>query len=168
MGRGGRVHQLPKDVVGGGKAEEHVTIAAPIGDVWRMFLDIERWHEYSKIYDFARWVTGTPWALGATFHARMNWPVQITVTHVVMAVDQEREIRWLVHAIGIVIERWIRFVDRGDETEIISSAIYFGVSTQQIPGEVSELLPQFTERYFSDFKAACEREYLAAQGHKSA
>ena len=156
------MHELPKDVPGGGKAEEHVTIYAPVDEVWRAFTNIERWAEFCEVYDYARWLSGSPWTVGSTFQARMRWPVPITVTHVVMSAVPEHEIRWLVHAIGIVIERWIRFTDAHGHTEITSSAIFFGTSTQQLPAEISDLLPQYTHRFYTDFKAACERAHISA------
>lgn len=153
------MHELPREVQGGGKAEQHVSIAAPVDHVWRTFLEVDRWSEYSGVYEFVRWNTGSPWRVGSTFHARMQWPISLTVTHVIMTVDPEREVRWLVHAIGMVVERCIHFIPVGDSTEISSTAIFFGTQTQQLPGEVGELMQQFTRRFYNDLKAACESSW---------
>jgi hypothetical protein len=123
-----------------------------------MFSMIERWPQYTDIYEFGRWLTPDHWAVGSSFEARMLWPFPLTMRYVVMSVRPRQEVRWLVHAIGIVVERWTRFRAVGNFTEVMSSAIFFGTSTQALPGEVVDLLPQFTLRFYEDFKAACERE----------
>lgn len=152
------MHQLPHDITGGDKSEVQLVIDAPLEHVWRMFMDIERWADYTDIYSSVRWITPDPWTLGSYFEANMLWPVQLSVRHVVMNVRPRQEVRWLVHAIGIVIERWTRFRAVDDHTEITSSAIFFGNSTQALPGEVADLLRQNTVRFYEYFKAACERE----------
>jgi len=152
------VHQLPHDITGGDKSEVQLVIEAPVEHVWRMFTDIERWAGFTGIYDSVRWITPEPWAVGSYFEANLRWPVQLSVRHVVMNVRPRHEVRWLVHAIGIVIERWTRFRALGDQTEVTSSAIFFGNSTQELPGEVADLLRQYTVRFYEDFKAACERD----------
>jgi hypothetical protein len=47
----------------------------------------------------------------------------------------------------------------GDSTEISSTAIFFGMQTQQLPGEGGDLMQQFTRRFYTDFKAACEKSW---------
>ena len=152
------MHQLPKDITGSGKTEVQLVIDAPLHHVWNLFTAIERWREYTDIYEFGRWLSADKWTVGSSFEARMLWPFPLTMRYVVMSVRPHQEVRWLVHAIGIVIERWTRFQAIGDQTEITSSAIFFGTSTQTIPGEISDLLPKYTVRFYEDFKAACERE----------
>lgn len=151
--------ELPKDVTGGGKAELLLQVHAPVETVWRIFTDIERWPQISGVYEEARWLSAEQWRTGAYFEARMVWPHPVTVKHVVMSCREEQEIRWLVHAIGIVIERVIHFraVDDGS-TEISTHAIYFGSSIEPLPGELEDLLPQFVERFYLDVKRACEQE----------
>jgi hypothetical protein len=149
--------QIPKDITGGGETQFALLIHAPLQDVWRMFTDIERWPEYSNLYQLMRWTSRERWTVGSHFEGRLQWPIPLTVRHVIMNCRPKQEIRWLAHGIGIVIERWTHFQAKGEFTEITTSAIYVGKSTKKLPGEVGELLPKYTERLYNDFKLALER-----------
>ena len=153
--------EIPKDVTGGGKVDLDIEVAAPQEIVWRVFTDVERWPQYSDMYEFVRWQTSERWRLGTSFEGRMLWPFPLTMRYVIMDYRAPHEVRWLVHAIGIVIERWTRFIPLGaNRTEIVTSAIFIGKSTEEIPGEVGDLLPQYTQRLYADFKRAAEAEAL--------
>jgi len=152
------LHQIGKDITGAGKAELQLTVTAPIDRVWAMLTDIERWPEYSSLYEWAHWTCGEPWAVGSMFEVRITWPFPLTLEHVVTNCSPQEEVRWLVHGSGVVIERWTRFSARGRETQITSSALYFGTATRELPGQVGDLLARFTQRFYAEFKTACERK----------
>jgi hypothetical protein len=150
------MHQIGKDITGAGKTELQLLITAPIDRVFRTLTDVEHWPDISDLYEFAHWTSRRPWEVGSTFEAKITWPFPLTLAYVVAAYRPQSEVRWLVHGIGAVIERWTRFSARGRQTEITSSALYFRTTTRELPHEVGDLLAQFTHRFYSGLKAACE------------
>jgi hypothetical protein len=140
-----------------GKTEVQVVVAAPIDRVWQALTDVERWPEYTRLLESSRWASGERWAFGSSLKAKITWPFPLTVTLVVTGFQPNAELRWVTHAIGMVIERWTRLTAQGSNTKIDSSAIYFAPSMPELPGELTDILPQFAERFFADFKSACER-----------
>lgn len=149
--------QLPSEAYGGGETELHLHVLAPVERVFSTFTDIERWPQISEVYKHVRWLADQPWRVGSDFETRMVWPLEVTVRHVVLRYEPPHEVRWLVHGIGIVIERWTRFIPYGENTELVTSAIFIGQPTERIPGEVGDLLPQYTRRFYEDVKAASEQ-----------
>jgi len=140
-----------------GKTEVQLVVAAPVHRVWDMFTDIERWPDYTRLLESVDWISGERWALGSSIRATLRWPIRLTVTLVVTSYQPSAEVRWMTHALGMVIERWTRVAAHGSGTKIDSSAIYFAPSMPELPGELSEVLPQIAERFFGDLRSACER-----------
>jgi hypothetical protein len=141
---------------GGGVKEREVTIRAPIEKVWRVFSDVEQWPRVTDAIEYGRWTSGSPWSVGATFEVRIRWPHPVTLSHVVMSYRPHTEMRFLIHAIGIVIERLILLRQEQDQTVLTTQAAYIGVSTEPLPGDVGALIKQYDAKVFEDFKRACE------------
>jgi hypothetical protein len=126
--------------------------------VWDIWTDVERWPEYSSLIESAHWTSEERWSFGSTFKAQIKWPLALTFRFVVTGFQPKSEVRWFSFSAGVVVERWTRFATRGTGTNIISSVIYFAPSTPELPEHLSELIPQFSERFCADLKAVCERK----------
>ena len=150
--------QVPKDVAGSGVKEREVAIRAPIEKVWRVFSEVEQWPQVTDAIEYGHWTSPTPWQLGATFEVGIRWPHPTRVNHVVMSYRPYSEMRFLIHAIGIVIERLITLREEGDHVILITHAAYIGTSTEQLPADVGALIKQYDAKVFADFKHACEGE----------
>src|SRR5690349_16863089 len=107
---------------GGGVKEREVAIRAPIEKVWRVFSEIERWSDVTDAIEYARWTSGHPWEVGATFEVRIRWPHPVTLSHVVMSYHPRTDMRFLIHAIGIVIERVIVMNEERGQTLLTTQA----------------------------------------------
>lgn len=145
-------------MLGSGVKEREVTIHAGVEKVWRVFSDVERWPQVTDAIEYAHWTSASPWGVGSTFEVRIKWPFQVTLSHVVMSYRPMTEMRFLIHAIGVVIERLIIMRQEGDDTVLTAQAAYIGSSTEPLPGELGALVKQYDSKVFEDFKHACERE----------
>jgi hypothetical protein len=143
-------------MAGGGVKEREVRIHAPIDKVWRVFSEVERWPQVTDAIESSRWTSAPAWGVGSTFEVRIRWPHPVTLSHVVMSYHPATDMRFLIHAIGIVIERLIVFRQEGDSTALSTQAAYIGNSTEPLPGEVGNLIKQYDAKVFEDFKRACE------------
>lgn len=152
------MHQLARDITGVGKTELQLVIAAPVDRVWEIWTDVERWPEYTSLIESAYWTSEEPWSFGSTFNAQIKSPFALTFKFVVTGFEPRSEVRWFSFSAGVVVERWTRFATRGSGTSIISSVIYFAPTTPEVPEHLSELIPQFSERFYADLKSACERK----------
>jgi hypothetical protein len=150
------MHQIAKDITGVGKTEVQLVVAAPVNRVWDTLIAVERWPEHTRLIASARWNSEEHWTFGSSFKAQITWPILLTCTFVVTGFKPTVELRWVTHAIGMVIERWTRVIAHGNITQIDSSAIYFAPSNPELPGELGEILPQVEGRFFGDLKCACE------------
>lgn len=148
--------QVPKEVAGGGMKEREVTIDAPVETVWRVFSDVESWSQVTEAIEYGRWTSEKPWQLGSTFEVRIQWPHPVKLSHVVMSYRPYSEMRFLIHAIGIVIERLIVMRAEGDHTLLTTQAAYIGTSIEPLPDDVGALIKQYDAKVFADFKRACE------------
>lgn len=148
--------QVPKDVAGSGVKEREVVIRAPIEKVWRVFSEVEEWPKVTDAISYGHWTSEKPWHLGATFEVGIHWPHPARINHVVMSYRSYSEMRFLIHAIGIVVERLITFQDAGDHVVLTTQAAYVGTSTEQLPADVGALIKEYDAKVFEDFKRACE------------
>jgi hypothetical protein len=142
---------------GGGVKEREVTIHAPIEKVWRVFSEVEQWPRVTDAIEYGRWMSGSPWQVGSTFEVRIRWPHPVTLSHVVMSYRPLTDMRFLIHAIGVVIERLIVLRPERDQTVLTTQAAYIGSSTEPLPDDVGALIKQYDAKVFEDFKRACER-----------
>jgi hypothetical protein len=150
--------QVPKEMLGSGVKEREVTIHASVEKVWRVFSEVEKWPQVTDAIEYGRWTSSPPWGVGSTFEVRIKWPHPVTLSHVVMSYRPMTEMRFLIHAIGVVIERLIVMRQEGNDTILSTQAAYIGSSTEPLPGEVGALIKQYDAKVFEDFKRACERE----------
>jgi hypothetical protein len=149
--------QVPKEMLGSGVKEREVTIRAPIERVWSVFSEVEDWPHVTDAIEYGRWTSPAPWDVGSTFEVRIRWPHPVTLSHVVMSYRPTTEMRFLIHALGIVIERLIVLSQDQDQTLLVTHAAYIGNSIEPLPDDVGELIKQYDAKVFEDFKRACER-----------
>src|SRR6478672_3722898 len=133
---GSNVLQVPKEVAGSGIKEREIVIDAPVEKVWRVFSDVEEWSLVTDAIEYGRWTSEQPWQVGSTFEVRIRWPHPVKLSHVVMSYRPRSEMRFLIHALGIVIERLILMRAEGDQTFLITQAAYIGTSIEPLPDEV--------------------------------
>jgi hypothetical protein len=150
------VLQVPKDVAGSGVKEREVIIRASLEKVWQVFSEVERWPKVTDAIEFAHWTSPRPWLPGATFEVGIHWPHPVRLSHVVMSYRPYSEMRFLIHAIGVVVERLIVLREEGDHILLTTQAAYIGTSTEQLPNEVGALIKEYDAKVFDDFKRACE------------
>lgn len=148
--------QVPKEVAGSGMKEREIVIDAPVERVWRVFSEIEDWSLVTDAIEYGRWTSEKPWQVGSTFEVRIRWPHPVKLSHVVMSYRPCSEMRFLIHALGIVIERLILIRAEGDQTLLTTQAAYIGTSIEPLPDEVGALVKQYDAKVFADFKRACE------------
>jgi hypothetical protein len=150
------VLQVPKEVAGGGIKEREVFIDAPVETVWRVFSDVQAWSQVTDAIEYGRWTSENPWQVGSTFEVRIQWPHPVKLSHVVMSYRPYSEMRFLIHALGIVIERLIVMRPEHGRTLLTTQVAYIGTSIEPLPDEVGALVKQYDAKVFQDFKRACE------------
>jgi hypothetical protein len=143
-------------MAGSGMKEREVAIHASIEKVWQVFSEVERWPQVTDAIAYGRWTSPMPWQLGATFEVGIQWPHPVRLSHVVMSYRPYAEMRFLIHAIGIVVERLILMREEDDHVVLTTQAAYIGTSTEQLPDDVGALIKQYDAKVFEDFKRACE------------
>lgn len=129
---------------------------APRALVWSVFAQIEEWHKWGASYGEVRWTLGTPWAKGSHFVTELLYPVRVNVEHTVLICTPEEMVNWVVHAVGVTIERLILFQDTPVGTEIKTSSLITGTPNMELGGDLGELLDQFTKRWYQELAAYCD------------
>jgi hypothetical protein len=142
---------------GSGVKEREVLIHAPVEKVWHVFSEVEEWSRVTDAIEYGRWTSGHPWEVGATFEVRIRWPHPVTLSHVVISYHPTTDMRFLIHAIGIVIERLIVLSEELDQTLLTTQAAFIGDSIEPLPDDVGALIKQYDAKVFEDFKRACEQ-----------
>lgn len=128
-----------------------IEIQAPIGTVWGMLSDIERWP------------TWNPTVTAATLHGELKpgtifvWKAGPgTVTSQLQAVEPERLIGWTGKTMGIRAVHIWRLETMGDSTKVTSEESWDGLLAHLLKGYSLKTLTQSTTSALELLKTAAE------------
>jgi uncharacterized membrane protein len=91
-----------------------VVIAAPVGVVWRVTADVERWPEWTPTVTHVQLLVGGDLDLGSV--ASIKQPLQPVSNWIVVEFEEERRFAWETHRPGLRMKGLHELVAAGDGT----------------------------------------------------
>jgi hypothetical protein len=127
---------------------------ADCGLAWKIFTDWKQWRNFSNIYGKMEW-RGSQWQPGSRMQIEIVQPVVASVDHVITVCTPPRCVAWIDHALGYTTEQWVLFDPAAGGTKI---STWLTSARSNIEGyDVQLFLRHFTEEWYSNFAAECDR-----------
>jgi hypothetical protein len=135
---------------------------------WEVFSDWHRWSSFANIYGELRWQEGQPWEIGSRMQIEVLRPARTMVDHLIISCSPGQEVGWIDRGFGITLGQWVRFEEIGTLQTRVKTWGEIAPSGVLVAGSpIEQIVGQFTETWYENFRSECDRLNQAAQSAPS-
>lgn len=131
---------------------------APCDLAWKLFMDWQRWPEFTDIYGSAIEWKGSPWSPGSRMQFDIVRPVKAKMDRVITICTPPRCVAWINHVYGYTMEQWVLFDHyAGGGSRVGTWVELTGAELCPDGKDASEVVKGLLEEWFRNFCAECDR-----------
>jgi hypothetical protein len=109
--------------------EDRIELAASPEVLWTCFADLGKWPAWFPALLEAKWISGSPWAIGAQFRQtlKFGFPLgKLTATATIIEISPSPFVAWRWHVAGMDAVHGYRFDAAVGGTEVLSRHEFYG------------------------------------------